>query len=192
MNSKTIDKRINDITKSFKTKWEEHLLLKWWMKPPYILIYGIALIFGFFVILFLNIAKYSLYMATNSNNFIANLFCIPFIKKNGTLNKNLDKKCGGWWLVWGSIFSFYLLIALAIGPGAFVGLIILIPTLHYFTIQINNTTTAFAHNMDQYYNGNNSTKKTIIKATPFKKYINSFIFLLVLNIIITLICAIVI
>ena len=143
--------------------------------------------------------------------FFAYLLCIPFTsetKKFGTLNrknninnnnsrnKNLEKKCGGWWLVWGSIMLGYLLISLMIGPGALIGLVILIPSLHFFTLQLNKSIEDFDKiKYKKYVNNNNTnndtkiTRKELIKKTPFKRLINKFILLIFFNIVITLILA---
>jgi hypothetical protein len=147
--------------------------------------------------------------------FVAYLLCIPFTaetKKFGTLkkindvnnnrNKNLEKKCGGWWIVWGSIMLGYLLISLMIGPGALIGLVILIPSLHFFTLKLNKSiedfnklqhkklvlgnNTTIGNNTT---NENGITRKELIKQTPFKKLINKFMLLIMCNIIITLILA---
>ena len=151
----------------------------------------------------------------NIYNFVAYLLCIPFTsetKKFGTLNrlnninnnnsrnKNLEKKCGGWWLVWGSIMIGYLLISLAIGPGALIGLVIFIPSLHFFSLQLNKSIEDFNLLKKKEYIQNNSysnennnykiTKNTLIKNTPLKKMINRFILLVICNIIITLILAV--
>lgn len=150
--------------------------------------------------------------------FVAYLLCIPFTaetKKFGTLNKmndinnnrnkNLEKKCGGWWLVWGSIILGYLLISLTIGPGALIGLVVLIPSLHFFTLKLNKSIEEFDKikykkyvNNNNTKNGNKATNKTndstitrkeLIKKTPFKKLINKFILLIFFNMVITLILA---
>ena len=145
--------------------------------------------------------------------FFSYLLCIPFTaetKKFGTLNKmnnisnnrnkNLEKKCGGWWIVWGSILCGYLLISLTIGPGALIGLIILIPSLHSFTLTLNKTIENFKQYNNKKLNNNNNNnsisinstkvkKKELLKATPFKKLINKFLLLILFNLIITLILA---
>jgi len=149
--------------------------------------------------------------------FVAYLLCIPFTsetKKFGTLNrkndinnnnsrnKNLEKKCGGWWLVWGSIILGYLLISLTIGPGALIGLLVLIPSLHFFTLKLNKSLEDFDKiKYKTYVNNNNTTtatnktndtkitRKELIKKTPFKQLINKFILLIFFNMVITLILA---
>jgi len=122
------------------------------------------------------------------------------INNNNNRNKNLEKKCGGWWIVWGSIILGYLLISLTIGLGELIGLLVLIPSLHFFTVRLNKSLEDFEKlKFKKYVNNNNAnnqnnetkiTRNTLIKNTPFKKLINKFILLIICNIIITLILAV--
>ena len=159
-------------------------------------------------------------MLIKPHRAVAYLLCIPFTsetKKFGTLNrmnninnnnnrnKNLEKKCGGWWIVWGSIMLGYLLISLTIGPGALIGLVVLIPSLHFFTLKLNKSLEDFDKIKNKTYVNNNNTttgntatnktndtkitRKELIKKTPFKQLINKFILLIFFNMVITLILA---
>jgi hypothetical protein len=154
-------------------------------------------------------------MLVKPHRAVAYLLCIPFTsetKKFGTLNrkndinnnrnKNLEKKCGGWWIVWGSIMLGYLLISLTIGPGALIGLVVLIPSLHFFTLKLNKSLEDFDKIKNKTYVNNNNTttatnktndtkitRKELIKKTPFKQLINKFILLIFFNMVITLILA---
>jgi hypothetical protein len=134
--------------------------------------------------------------------FIAYLLCLRFTAstknplqlstKEGQepYNKDLDKKCAGSWLIWGGILVIYLFFAFVLGPGALLGVFVLLPSLWLFSKTLNaHKSILDGKDGSEDDNNANNNANSNIKNTHIKKLINKFIMLIILNIIATLACS---
>jgi hypothetical protein len=129
-----------------------------------------------------NIPKNFLYLL---NKFL-DLLCLRF-SNNKITNKNKNEKCGGMWLICGSFVLFYLLCALLLGPGALIGMIIMIISLWLLS---KATKKKKEEEEKSIINNNNNNSKSYID--KFRAYIlehinGIFVTVIIFNILITLI-----
>jgi hypothetical protein len=117
--------------------------------------------------------------------------------KNRNTNKNKNEKCGGMWLLRGSFVLFYLLCALLLGPGALIGMIIMIISLRllskaakaklYYLKELPYYNSNNINNNSNNINNNGASYIDKVRTYIFRHINGIFVTVIICNILITLI-----